>query len=327
MENLSLLSAEKPEKPFQNWLLVIGKWLIILFAYSFLVYKLITFNHYKDFFRELSHVTGSRFLWLLLVFLLLPFNWFFESLKWKLLVAKIQKISLLHAFKSYLAGISTGFFTPNRVGELVGRIIFLKSENRQAGTTLSVINSLTQNIIMAFCGIPAALIFFLNKNEKMNVEFTKYINIVLIFLLLFGVFYFLLPVVSKKFIKNSRKLKLDKFIGFLSEYKFNELLKILGITILRYIVFCIQFYAMLHFFGVELTTLQALIAIPTTYLFVSFTPSVAFSEAAVRSSYAVIFIGSFIHNELAILLAGVSIWAVNFIVPMLIGSVIMIRKK
>jgi hypothetical protein len=122
-------------------------------------------------------------------------------------------------------------------------------------------------------------------------------------------------------------LKIDKFTDVLAEYQVIELLRILGITFLRYGVFCIQFYAMLRFFGVELTAFQSLITIPTTYLFVSFTPSVAFSEAAVRSSYAVLFIGTYFHNELAIILAGVSIWVVNFVIPMLIGSVIVIQKK
>jgi uncharacterized membrane protein YbhN (UPF0104 family) len=327
MENTTIVSGKTLKRNSHNRFIKFGKWLIVILAYSFLVYKLLTFKNYDDFFREIRIASGSRFQWLIIVFLLLPFNWLSESIKWKLLVAKIEKISVKHAFKSFLAGISTGFFTPNRVGELVGRILFLKSENRKAGVTLSIVNSLTQNLMMIFCGIPSALFFFLNRNQRVNDSIATYFSSLLIFLILIGTFYFLLPLISRKFNHIFRKLRIDKFTDVLAEYQVIELLRILGITFLRYGVFCIQFYAMLRFFGVELTAFQSLIAIPTTYLFVSFTPSVAFSEAAVRSSYAVLFIGTYFHNELAIILAGMSIWVVNFVIPMLIGSVIVIQKK
>ena len=84
---------------------------------------------------------------------------------------------------------------------------------------------------------------------------------------------------------------------------------------------------MLRFFNIELTPFQALMAIPTTYLFVTFTPSLAFSEVAIRSSYAVLVIGAFSGQIVNIALAGVCIWAVNFIIPMLVGSALMIRKS
>jgi hypothetical protein len=72
---------------------------------------------------------------------------------------------------------------------------------------------------------------------------------------------------------------------------------------------------------------QALIAIPTNYLFVTFTPSVAFSEAAVRSSYAVLVIGFFSSNIVGIALAGMCIWMINFVIPMMVGSIIMVRNR
>ena len=82
---------------------------------------------------------------------------------------------------------------------------------------------------------------------------------------------------------------------------------------------------MLRFFGVNLAPIQALIAIPANYLFVTYTPSIAFSEAAVRSSYAILFIGAFSTQLVGIALAGVCIWVVNFILPLFLGSIVMLR--
>ncbi len=308
---------------FEKLILKYWKWIIVVLAYSFLIYKLVSFNQYPEFFKQLRATSGGEWGWLAGVFLLLPFNLLLESYKWKLLVARIQRISILQAFKAFLSGISTGFFTPNRVGELVGRILFLKPKNRKAGAILSLVNSLTQNLIMALCGIPAAIVFYLNKNQFLNTEIIRYILVLLIGLFVLGGFLFMLPRISSRINIQS---KISAYISFLSEYTTVELMKIMGLTMIRYFIFCLQFWFMLYFFGINLTPVQALIAIPTTYLFVSFTPSFAFAEAAVRSSYAVIFIGAFSNHEIGIMLAGISIWLVNFVIPMLFGSVVMVRK-
>jgi uncharacterized membrane protein len=100
----------------------------------------------------------------------------------------------------------------------------------------------------------------------------------------------------------------------------------MGISFIRCAVFCVQFYFMIRFFSIELTPWQALTAIPTSYLFVTFTPSFAFSEVAIRSSYAVLIIGAFSGQVVNIALAGVCIWVINFVIPMLAGSVVMVRK-
>ncbi len=84
---------------------------------------------------------------------------------------------------------------------------------------------------------------------------------------------------------------------------------------------------MLRFFDVQLTPWQALLAIPTNYLFVTFTPSLAFSEGALRASYAVFVLGFFSPQTVNIALAGVFIWVVNWVIPLLAGSVIMLRSK
>ena len=84
---------------------------------------------------------------------------------------------------------------------------------------------------------------------------------------------------------------------------------------------------MLRFFGIHLIVWQALIAIPTNYLFVTFTPSLAFSEAAVRSSFAMLTIGAFSGQTVSIALAGMCIWIINFVFPMLAGTVLMVKKN
>lgn len=308
--------------PFRAWGL-----LFLVLSYSFLAYKLNTFDQYRALLDQWQKLPPSQFWWLGFVLFLLPFNWLLESFKWKLLVSTVETITLSEAIKSVLAGISTGFITPNRVGEFAGRILFLNHENRKAGVTLSLVNSLTQNIIMALCGIPAALLFFSIKMGKFESNLFLYLVLLMLGVLVLGLLYFYIPAFSKRFKFTRFADKVHEFTDCLSDFNKKELFRILLISVLRFLVFCVQFFFMLRFFGIELTIPEAILSIPTTYLFVTFTPSLAISEAAVRSSYAVLFISAFSGQVAGIALAGICIWCVNFMIPMLIGSVSLINKK
>jgi len=315
------LITSKPS--FRVW----GSFLILVASYAFLAYKLLTFNQYRELAIQWEQMPVSQFKWLAAVFILLPINWLLEAIKWKRLTAIIEDISIKTAYNAVLAGISTGFFTPNRVGEMVGRIIYLETDHRKAGITLSIVNSLTQNLVITIVGVPACLIFFTFTTGTLEADIADFILVLISFAFLFGLLYFALPKLSKKIEGSTIGSKVGTYTDCLSSYKKSDLIVIMFISMLRFFVFATQFYLMLRFFGVHLDPWQAFIAIPSSYLFVTFTPSVAFSEAAVRSSYAVLFIGAFSGQVVGIALAGVCIWAVNFILPMLVGSVVMMRKK
>ena len=301
--------------------------LFFILSCSFLIYKLLTFNQYNELVVQWKQIPLSQKGWFAGVLLLLPLNWYLEALKWKLLTSRVQKINITTAIKAVLSGISTGFFTPNRVGELVGRIAFLEPVNRKSGVTLSFVNSLTQNIGMAMCGIPAFILFFYYYSVKLEINRTFYLMVLIVGLFIVVVFYFTLPHWSILLTKSRLSGKIKTFTDCLTAYNMKDLSLIMGVSLNRYLVFCTQFYFMLLFFGVELALWQAMIAIPTTYLFVTFTPSQAFSEAVVRSSYAVLIIGVFSGQVVNIALAGVCIWAVNFIIPMLVGAIVLVRKN
>ncbi|MEI7502370.1 MAG: lysylphosphatidylglycerol synthase domain-containing protein [Paludibacter sp.] len=318
---INKLFTSKPS--FRVW----GSFLILVASYTFLIYKLLTFNHYHELATQWKQMPLTQFRWLAGVFILLPINWLLEAIKWKRLIAIIEDISIKKSYNAVLAGISTGFFTPNRVGEMVGRILYLDADHRKAGVTLSLVNSLTQNLVITIVGVPACLIFFTFTSGTLEADIADFILAMICFALLFGLFYFALPLISKKIEGSSIGSKVGTYTDCLSDYKRTDLIVIIAISMLRFFVFATQFYLMLRFFGIHLDPWQAIIAIPSSYLFVTFTPSVAFSEAAVRSSYAVLFIGAFSGQIVGIALAGVAIWAVNFIIPMLVGSVVMMRKK
>ena len=300
------------------------KWLFAIAAYGYLAYKLVSFDNYDEMLAAWKQIPASKYGWLAATLVLLPLNLLLEARKWIKLTKSIIDISVPSALKTVLSGICSGFFTPNRIGEVIGRISYLPASCHAQGLTLSIVNSITQNLTILLCGIPASIVFFLYiYTDAVTSSISVYIIVLGICLLLFCGLYLRLP----RLFKQNKFTKIKRFTDCLTTYSTVDLLKIMLISLTRYAVFCVQFFCVLCFFGVEITVWQAVVAIPVNYLFVTFTPSFAFSEVAVRSSYAVLFIGVFSPHAVSIILAGTLIWVINTVIPMLVGAIYLVKYR
>ena len=94
--------------------------------------------------------------------LLMPVNWSLESIKWRMLALYVRKLSFGEALRSVLTGISFSLFTPNRVGDSVGRIFSLRIGDPMNAVLLAVAGSLAQIIATCFSG-SLAFLFYIRK--------------------------------------------------------------------------------------------------------------------------------------------------------------------
>jgi len=287
---------------------------LLVASVVYLLYEIVQFKDYDVLLENLRSGSLVNFIWLIGVFLLLPVNLALETLKWKRVSRYLENQPLSLAIKAILAGISSGFVTPNRLGDIVGRMHFLQPENRKSAVSLAAINSLTQNLAILLPGIPLAILFFMQKQSA--VQSATYILFLIAILLLFLVTLIVLPVIARR-IKSEQ---IQTYFSGLTNYTFKDMVVITGWSLLRFGVFSFQFFLMLRFFGVELSLTQAITSIPVMYLLVTFTPAFAFSEALIRGSWAVFVIGTFADNLPGILMAGVGLWFVNVVVPVVIGA-------
>ena len=105
-------------------------------------------------------------------------------------------------------------------------------------------------------------------------------------------------------------------------------MKVLGMSLLRYLVFSTQFYLFLRAFDVQLTLGEAMMLIPVIYLVTTSIPTIALSELGVRGSVSVFFIGVFMSSDfmgvrdiqLRVFAASTCIWIINIALPALIGT-------
>ncbi|MCK6649296.1 MAG: hypothetical protein L6Q66_06555, partial [Bacteroidia bacterium] len=171
------------------------------------------------------------------VVLLMPINWGLESIKWKILLNGLQDISFLNAFVSVLGGIAISLGMPNRTGEFVGRVLFLRKDNRLSGSVKSIIGSTIQLFVTLIFGL-FSLIFlkFYYQVEYSNyIQFENYqIFAMILFLILIGLSLFL----ANKYLNRFLKLK-ELWSAFtVINLKTASLISVL--SVFRYIVFVFQ---------------------------------------------------------------------------------------
>jgi len=303
--------------------------ILMLTSYSFIIYKII---HFEDlqYFSFTTLYSFPAVLLLALVFLLMVLNWSLESIKWKILIGDIQKINFFYALKAVFSGITIGIFTPNRVGEIGGRILFLNKGNRTFGVLATSLGSFAQIITTLTLGILGFIIFLIKFPEKafINPILNSGSAVICSLILLFLVWTFfnikkITPILNKVSFFRNRESQLNYF----TETKFNVLIKSLFLSFIRYAVFSTQFYLLLLLFDVQITITQAYISISLIYLFATLIPTTTLIELGIRGSLAIFFIGMFSENILGITFSTFIVWFINLAIPSIIGSVFFIKNK
>ncbi|MFH2144334.1 MAG: lysylphosphatidylglycerol synthase domain-containing protein [Bacteroidota bacterium] len=170
-----------------NWRKIIEfstKILIVILAFWYIVYKLLKFNWSDQSYSELF--SGNIYsYWILIIVILLMFiNWGTESFKWKYLISHHQKINFFQSFKAVVGGITFSLITPNRIGEPIGRILFLKKEIRAKAAVSTIVGSISQFTVTIVPGALATAILILNNSDILHVtSATNYLIAALLFLL------------------------------------------------------------------------------------------------------------------------------------------------
>ena len=295
-------------------------------AYGYLIYTFINFEHYEDFSYYFKTHGLENLKYLLGCLLLIPLNWLLESAKWKEVLSKIQVLSLGQAIKSVLIGLTSGFFTPNRVGEPVGRSMFLADGNKTKGVICSLICTLSQSFATLFfvcIAVVLACNIVVELGQIPQILLIRNIGIIVavaVFLL-----YLTIPFwVGKLKLKSEKMQDIARAISLIS---YASLLKVSLYSIVRFAVYSFQYYLMLKLFAVDIHFTTAMVLIPINYFLVSIIPSVAFAELGIRGSSALLVMEPLLGNTLGVALAAMSLWFINYVIPMLVGSLLLIKTE
>ncbi len=294
---------------------------LVIIALSYLAYKFTSYHHqnYSVLFLEILSKGNISLLIIALFFTVL--NYGLEAFKWQLLLSPLQKVNLVNAYKSILAGITISIFTPNRTGEVIGKVLYLDLQEKLKAAMLNFSGSMAQMICTSLAGLWGTIIY-LNyfALKDVNLPTTKVIySIAIICSALAFLIYFNQ---QKFFLWTSKKKWAQKFrISFTNQQQFKSSLqvKVLLLSLIRYLVFSTQLILLLRFCGIHASFFQLFLLCTVFFLVMWFLPSFALTELGVRGSVAVLIFQNVSNNISGALLAVVLLWIINVALPALIG--------
>ncbi len=265
------------------------------------------------------------------VILLMFVNWSIETIKWKIAVHRIQSVSFFTAFKAVLSGVSFSVTTPNRVGEYLGRVLYMEEGNRIKAISLTIAGSISQLIITLLMGLAGLLIMKSSiENSGMISSFWMDVMLYGVFIvsLILTLFYFRLSWIVKWIDRLPGNKKYAWIIEALEDFNATLLLQLLSLSALRFFVFIVQYYLLCRLFDVNVSLGQCWSAVSISFLVMAVIPTIAlFTDLGLRGTVSLKLLGLFSSNSLGIGLTAVSIWFINLIVPALAGSLLILSIK
>ncbi|MGF2411148.1 MAG: lysylphosphatidylglycerol synthase domain-containing protein [Ferruginibacter sp.] len=309
----------------------LGPVLLIVLCYS-LYRQLLQQNDLEQRWQQIKY-SWQSWKFVVVIFLML-FNWGIEARKWQLLVSHVQQFSFIQAFKSVLAGCSITMLTPNRIGEYGGRILFLKEENRIKAISLNIASSISQllvTMVMGCAGLIFLRFFSHNNSNALSVLPDFWGNVLIYFSITGTVLLFLFYIRLAWLVRLIEKIpaftKAIKHITVLDEFSASQLLKILSLSLLRYLIFVLQYILLLQVMEVNIAWGLSFWLISVFYLVMAVAPTIGFLELPVRAKASMELMKLYSTNTLGIETAALAIWLINLVIPALIGSLLILGIK
>jgi uncharacterized membrane protein YbhN (UPF0104 family) len=260
-------------------------------------------------------------------------NWGLEARKWQLLLRPLEKISLLNAFRSVLAGCSITMLTPNRVGEYGGRILYVQEEHRLDAIPLTILGSVSQLFITVLMGTVGLLYFkFYGTNPQFFTFLPSYTADILLYVSSVAAIGLVLIYLRVAFLVKllSRVKWLDKFVShiiLLNTFSRKQLLRILFLSFLRYGVFILQYILLLQAMQVQIDLIICFGLLTIFYLVMAVAPTIGFTELPIRATTCVALLQNYSNNLIGIQAASLGIFVINLVVPAIIGSLLILGIK
>lgn len=261
-------------------------------------------------------------------------NWGIEARKWQIILRPLYRIKYLSAVKGILSGITLSLNTPNRMGEYGGRIIYLPKDTRLKAISFAIAGSISQLIITLVMG-SFGLIYIMSTlhpitDTVMGLSFF-WLRIILLFTglaaILLLVLYFRLSYIPGIFQSLFPSNKFSKHLIMLKEIPAKILLRLLSLSLLRFMVFVIQYILLLQVVNVEVNWWQGLWVISILFLVLAIIPSFAIADLGIRGKFSTELLLLYSTNTVGIIGATFGIWFINLFIPAIAGAILIASVK
>ncbi len=319
-KRVSLLSYSMmaSHKSKQYWLVAL-KVLVLVLALGYIFVKIrdeqvAVLENFTSTFQ-----LGNGTYWLLFI-VLAAVNWMLEIYKWKVSVNTWFPLKFKEAIQQSLGSLTASLITPNRIGEYGAKALYFKPKHRKKILFLNFMHSSSQMAVTVLFGVPA-LFYFIGK-FSISIALTRIVILPAMVVLLF-----VLGLIYRKKQLGFKGLSLENLWKKLKKITFIIKLKLIALSVGRYLVFSFLFYQLLHIFDASMLFKDAAVLIFTMYFLVSIVPSFFIMDVVIRGGVAVWLFSFLGVSDIAVLSTVFIMWLLNTVLPALIGSYFILTFK
>jgi hypothetical protein len=279
-----------------------------------------------------SALNSKAIVQVILVSVLMLLNWGLEAAKWRQAIKIISPVTFRDSLKATFSGNALAFFTPNRTGEYLGRMIYLEKGKMISSVPLTILCSIGQLAITLVAGCAGLVLISEKITGRFGSDVTPWLNVafygVLVVATVLTIFYFRITFLVKWFVVRRWGTRWIRHLRVLEDVNATILVSILSLSIARYLVFIVQYYLMFSVFGIDVNWWQAFWAVSVVFLLIAVVPSLGFlSELGIRWQAAIQVMLLYSSNITGIFATSLSIWIINLVIPALIGGFLILALK
>jgi hypothetical protein len=210
----------------------------------------------------------------------------------------------------------------------------VKEGNRIKAISLSIAGSISQLIVTLLMGC-TGLVFLIYAQQSsvhfiMGLSFFWVKTLLLISACAAGVLfliYFRLSWLIKIIEKIPPFTKYAGYISVLEDFDAKVLLRLLSLSLLRFLVFVIQYILLLKALNIQVTWLQGFAVRSILFLVLAIVPSFAIADLGIRGKCSIELLAHYSANTIGIIGTTFGIWFINLFVPAIAGSILILSTK
>jgi len=318
--------AQKSTKRWFPWKLL--RWILAGGVLGLLIWQCIHLGQRLDTSAFRAAVLAPANTWrLALVLALMPINWLIETHKWRLLLLPFHPWTFARCWRGVLAGLSVSAITPNRIGEIGGRLLVARPEEIGGVLTSSLLGSMAQWLAFLALAFPA-LLWVGSSLFPPDWRHLLWLAIPLGPGLIVLLWWRGKPLLLRLllYLEQRWQLATGPLREALSELNFSLMLRAGAWAALRFSVYVLQLYLLLQVFGLFLPFWWGVAGIAAIYLLQAGIPLPPGVNLLTRAEIGILLWGNAPAVTAASLAAFGTLFLVNVLIPALPAYWLIVKK-
>ncbi|MEM6813124.1 MAG: hypothetical protein AAF600_01895 [Bacteroidota bacterium] len=225
-------------------------------------------------------------------------NWSLEAIRWRISILVFETISFKESLRIVLGGLALNWIFPFASGDALIRLITIKDKYQ---TTSAILTN--KGIMLTITSIFGFFSLWVYSKRFL------YINYVVLMIV------FVLSIILWLF-----RRKISKFLFYFSKVGKKEIATLSMLSVLRYLVFVVQFFFLFKLFLPEISNKVLIVGIGCIFFFKSVIPSF-FGGVGVRETIGILFFSKHSHDISLVVTPVFVMWIINNAIPSLIGLI------